>query len=175
MIRSYRGKSPKIHPTAFVSEAAYIVGDVEIGEYSSVWPGTVIRADVGKIVIGKHTNIQDNCVVHADHDARMGDNCTLGHSVTWHGRILGDNSLVGNGAVANDGVETGPFCIISAGSVVLEETKIPERSIVRGIPGKVAGPTEERHIQLIQGTARSYSNKAQLFKAEGLGDPSLPK
>ncbi|MBI4310274.1 MAG: gamma carbonic anhydrase family protein [Chloroflexi bacterium] len=168
MLRSLKGKTPKVHPTAFVSEAAYVVGDVEVGEFSSVWPGVVIRGDAGKITIGKHTNIQDNSVVHSDADARIGDNCTLGHSVTWHGRLLSDNCLVGNGAVANDGVEVGEFSIIAAGSVVLEEARIPARSIVRGIPGKPAGQVEERHVELIQGTAHHYSQRGQLYKSEGL-------
>ena len=82
MIRSFKGKTPKIHPTAFVSEAAYVLGDVEIGENSSIWPGTVIRGDSGKIIIGKNTNIQDNSVVHSDADSWIGDNSTMGHSVT---------------------------------------------------------------------------------------------
>ncbi|MBI4198284.1 MAG: gamma carbonic anhydrase family protein [Chloroflexi bacterium] len=174
MLRSLKGKTPTVHPTAFVSEAAYIVGDVEIGEYSSVWPGVVIRGDSGKITIGRHTNIQDNSVVHSDADARIGDGCTLGHSVTWHGRLLSGNCLVGNGAVVNDGVEVGEFSIIAAGSVVLEEARIPARSVVRGIPGKPAGQVEERHVQLIQSTAHHYSQRGQLYKGEGLEEKSPP-
>ena len=90
MIRSLGGKTPKIHPTAFISEAAYIVGDVEIGEGSSIWPGTVIRGDTGKITIGKFTNIQDNSVLHGDDDVIIGDNVTIGHRVMCHGRNIGN-------------------------------------------------------------------------------------
>ena len=79
MIRSYRGMTPKVHPTAWVSEFAYVVGDVEIGAYSSVWPGTVIRADTIKITWVRYVNIQDNCVLHADSDALYEDYVTLGH------------------------------------------------------------------------------------------------
>ncbi|MEE2701226.1 MAG: gamma carbonic anhydrase family protein [Chloroflexota bacterium] len=168
MIRTLEGKTPKIHPTAFVSEAAYVVGDVEVGEYSSIWPGVVIRGDSGKITIGANTNIQDNSVIHSDADARIGNGVTIGHSVTWHGRILSDNCLVGNGATANDGVEMGEFSIIAAGSVVLEESRIPARTIVRGIPGKPAGTIEERHEALIKRTGETYLRKGQRYKSAGL-------
>ena len=97
MIRSYRGMTPKVHPTAWVSEAAYVVGDVEIGAYSSVWPGTVIRADTIKITIGEHVNIQDNCVLHADSDATYEDYVTLGHGVISHAKHIKTHCLIGNG------------------------------------------------------------------------------
>lgn len=168
MIRALNGATPKVHPSAFVSEAAYVVGDVEIGAYSSVWPGTVIRGDSGKISIGKNTNIQDNSVIHADADARIGDNVTIGHSVTWHGRVLSDNCLVGNGATANDGVEVGEFSVIAAGSVVLEEMKIPPRTIVVGIPARPRGSISVRHEELIKEVAAHYVERCQTYKAEGL-------
>ena len=89
-----------------------------------ILPGVIIRGDSGKIKIGKRTNIQDNSVVHSDADSWIGDDSTIGHGVVWHGRILSNNCLVGNGAVVNDGVEVGELSIIAAGSVVLEETRI---------------------------------------------------
>ena len=95
MIRSFNGKTPRVDPTAFVSEAAYVVGDVEIGPYSSVWPGVVIRGDMGRITIGSHTNIQDNSVVHSDTDATLGDYVTLGHSVVCHAARVEDYALLG--------------------------------------------------------------------------------
>ena len=168
VIRSLNGKTPKVHPTAFVSEAAYVLGDVEIGENSSIWPGTIIRGDSGKITIGRNTNIQDNSVVHSDADSRIGDNSTIAHNVTWHGRILGDNCLVGNGATVNDGVEVGEFCIIAAGAVVLEETKIPTRTIVTGIPAKPRGSIQPRHETLIKETAEHYAERCKEYKDEGL-------
>ena len=96
MIRSFNGKTPRIDPTAFVSEAAYVVGDVEIGPHSSIWPGVVIRGDMGRITIGSHTNIQDNSVVHSDTDATLGNHVTLGHSVVCHAAVVEDYSLLGN-------------------------------------------------------------------------------
>ncbi len=104
MIRSYQGKTPKIHPTAWVSEAAYVVGDVEIGAYSSVWPGSVIRADTIKITLGDYVDIQDNCVLHADSDATYEDYVTLGHGVISHAKHIKTHCLIGNGATINDGV-----------------------------------------------------------------------
>ena len=168
MIRSLKGKTPKIHPTAFVSEAAYVIGDVEIGENSSIWPGTVIRADSGTITIGKNTNIQDNSVVHSDADSRIGNNVTMGHSVTWHGRSIADNCLVGNGATVNDGVEVGEFSIIAAGSVVLEEMKITARTIVVGIPARPRGPIQARHEEMIKEIAQHYVERCHQYKGEGL-------
>ena len=140
MIRSLNGKTPKVHPTAFVSEAAYVVGAVEIGENSGIWPGTVIRGDASRITIGKNTNIQDNCVIHADQDAR----------------IVADNCLLGNGCTVNDGAEIGEFSVVASGAVVLEDTKIPPGSLVGGIPATVKGRSADRHRELILSTARQY-------------------
>ena len=170
MIRSYRGKTPRIHPTAFVSEFAYVVGDVEIGEGSSVWPGTVIRGDVGPIRIGRFTNIQDNCVVHTDREAVIGDYVTLGHGVVCHAARIGDYTLIGNNATLNDPAEIGDHCIVAANSVVLEGAKVPPHSFVAGIPAEVKRPVTERHLQMTERTARHYAQKAQLFRQEGLGD-----
>lgn len=174
MIRSFQGKSPKIHPTAWVSEAAYVIGDVEIGEYSSVWPGTVIRGDTIKITLGAYVDIQDNCVVHADHDAYYGDYVTLGHGVTCHAGRIDTHCLIGNGATLNDGVVLGEYSIVASGAVVLENKEFPAKSFVAGVPATTRDrPTEERHHQMIRRTAEAYARKAQLFKAEGLGSSEV--
>lgn len=170
MIRSFQGKTPKIHPTAWVSEAAYVVGDVEIGENSSVWPGSVIRGDTIKITIGKYVDIQDNCVVHADDDAFYGDYVTLGHGVTCHARNIAHHCLLGNGATLNDGVVIGEYSIVASGAVILERKEFPANSFILGVPASAREePTNERHQAMIQRTAENYARKAQLFKAEGLG------
>ena len=171
MIRSFGGHSPKIHPTAFVSEAAYVVGNVEIGEGSSIWPGTIIRANVNKVTIGKHVDIQDNCVVHSDADATYGDYVTLGHHVICHADKVEENCLIGNGAVVNGGVKVGHHSIVAAGSVVLERVEIPPNSFVVGAPAEVRRETNERHHQMIAGIARGYKRNGQLFKEAGLQDP----
>ena len=170
MIRSYQGKAPKIHPTAWVSEAAYVIGDVEIGEYSSVWPGTVIRGDTIKITLGSNVNIQDNCVLHADSDAIYGDYVTLGHGVISHAKHIKSHCLIGNGATMNDGVILGEYSIVASGAVVLENKVFPDNSFVLGVPASAREePTNQRHHDMIQSTADNYARKAQLFKAEGLG------
>ena len=167
MIRSLGGKTPRIHPTAFISEAAYIVGDVEIGEGSSIWPGTVIRGDTGKITIGKFTNIQDNSVLHGDDDVIIGDNVTIGHRVMCHGRNIGNRVLIGNGAILNDGVLVGEESVIGSGSMILENMDIPEKSIVVGMPGRIRGSVKDKHVNMIDRIAAGYASKAQKYKAEG--------
>ena len=168
MIRSLEGKTPKVHPSAFISEAAYVVGDVEIGENSSVWPGAVIRADNGKVVVGSNTNIQDNSVIHSDSSATIGSGVTIGHNVLWHGRYLADNCLVGNGATVNEGVEVGELSIVGSGSVVLDGMKIPERTVVTGVPARPRSEIEERHEELIRTRAISYAKRAKVYKDNGL-------
>jgi len=161
VIRSFQGKTPKIHPTAWVSEAAYVIGDVEIGEYSSVWPGTTL---------GRYVDIQDNCVLHADNDASYGDYVSLGHGVICHAKQIGSNCLIGNGATLNDGVVLGEYSLVASGAVVLENREYPEKSFILGVPAVAREqPTDESHHQRIRQTAESYARKAQLFKAEGLG------
>ena len=167
MIRSLGGKTPSIHPTAFISDAAYIVGDVEIGEGSSIWPGTVIRGDTGKITIGKFTNIQDNSVLHGDDDVIIGDNVTIGHRVMCHGRNIGNRVLIGNGAILNDGVLVGEESVIGSGSMILENMDIPEKSIVVGMPGRIRGSVKDKHVNMIDRIAAGYASKAQKYKAEG--------
>ena len=125
MLRSLDGIAPRIHPTAFVSEAAYVIGDVEIGEGASVWPGTVIRGDMGRITIGKYTCVQDNSVVHCDTDAVIGDYVVIGHRVVCHAKNVGTRSLLGNGAVVNDGVWIGDECVVASGAVVLDDMQVP--------------------------------------------------
>ena len=167
MIRSLGGKTPSIHPTAYISEAAYIVGDVEIGEGSSIWPGTVIRGDTGKITIGKFTNVQDNSVLHGDDDVIIGDNVTIGHRVMCHGRNIGNRVLIGNGAILNDGVLVGEESVIGSGSMILENMDIPEKSIVVGMPGRIRGSVKDKHVNMIDRIAAGYASKAQKYKAEG--------
>ena len=170
MIRSFNGKSPQIHPTAFVSEAAYVVGDVEIGAYSSIWPGTIIRADHHKIVIGAYVDIQDNCVLHNDSEAHYGDYVSLGHHVICHAKTVATHCLIGNGAIVNGDAEIGKQSIVASGSVVLERVSIPPGSFVTGAPASVNRPTTERHQRMIRGVAERYSRNGQEFKQAGLGD-----
>ena len=167
MIRSLDGVNPRIHPTAFVSEFAYVIGDVEIGEGSGIWPGAVVRADTGKITIGRHTCVQDNSVVHGDADVVIGDNVVIGHRVLCHAKRVGDRVLIGNGATVNDGVEIGDDSLLASGTTVVDNMRIPARSLLVGVPGRVRGQVEERHIELIKYYGDAYIRKAERYKRQG--------
>jgi carbonic anhydrase/acetyltransferase-like protein (isoleucine patch superfamily) len=168
MIRDLNGKSPKIAASAFVSEAAYVVGDVEIGEYSNIWPGAVIRADFGKITIGQHTSLEDNCVVHAGTDLTIGNYVIIGHGAVVHCLRIGSNVLIGNNATVLDGAEIGDFCIIGAGSLVRTEAKIADRSLVVGMPARITGPLSSEQIAMLKEGSEIYSRLAQEYKRQGL-------
>jgi len=163
MIKNLGNLQPIINKDAYVNEVAYIVGEVEIGAFSSVWPGAVIRGDNGKIFIGKRTNIQDNSVVHSDYGSEIGDDVTIGHGVVIHSKKIGNNTLIGNGAVLNDNVTIGNNCLVAAGSVVIEGTDIPDNSIVRGIPGKAIGRILDRHLELIKGAGEFYVKRVKIY------------
>ena len=137
MIRAFNGKTPKIASSAFVSEWAYIVGDVEIGENSGVWPGAVIRGDFGPIKIGRNSQIEDNSVLHSATDLEIGDNVIIGHSVVVHCLKIGSNVLIGNHATVLDLVEIGDNCVIGANSLVSTGQKIPNNSFVVGTPAEI--------------------------------------
>ena len=146
MIRSFNGKTPKIAASAFVSEAAYIVGDVEIGEHTCIWPGAVVRGDLGKITIGDNVVIEDNCVVHAGAptlpptcNVSIGNNVVFGHGAISNGRKIGNNVLISIGAIILHDVEIGDGSIIAAGCVVKEKAVIPPKSFVVGVPGVKIG------------------------------------
>jgi carbonic anhydrase/acetyltransferase-like protein (isoleucine patch superfamily) len=168
VIRSFNGKTPRIHPTAFISEACYIVGDVEIGENSSVWPGAVIRADFGKITIGNNSVIQDTCVVHTDDYLDIGDNVLVTHGAVIHGHKVGNNVLMGINAVILESAEIGDYCLIGAGAVVRAESKIPNESLVIGVPGQVRPLSPENRKRLETPTA-GYVRNAQAHKQAGHG------
>lgn len=167
MIRSLEGKGPQVHHTAWVSEAAYVVGDVTIGEASSVWPSAVVRADEGRISIGRWSNIQDGAVVHADYDAEIGDCVTVGHGAVVHSAKIGSYSLIGNNATVLDEVELGEFCLVAAGAVILPGVKAPARSLLVGAPAEVRS-LDPKHMPLLESRGKRYAQKAQRYKRQGL-------
>ena len=168
VIRSLDGKTPKIHPSVFVSEAAYIVGDVEIGENSSIWPGAAIRGDFGRILIGKNCSIQDNCVLHTDDYLELGDNVLMTHGAVVHGGKVGSNVLIGINAVVLEEAHIGNYCLIGAGAVVLAEARVPDHSLVIGVPGRVMALTQQQEQRLQDPTA-SYVRNARRYIDAGLG------
>ena len=166
MLRSLKGKSPKIHPTAFVSEFAYLIGDIEIGPRVSVWPGVVLRSDRGKMTIGEGTNIQDGSICHADGNMDIGAFVTLGHAVVCHARSIGDHCLLGNNSTLNDQSSVGSWSIVAAGAVVIEGRAVPDDSVWAGVPGKVIGPMQQKHYEMVQLNADEYVTLGQDYKAE---------
>ena len=173
MVRTFGDKTPKIAPSAFVSEAAYVVGDVEIGENSSVWPGAVIRADFGKIRIGRNTAVEDNCVIHAgspagENDVLIGDRVVIGHGAIINCRKIGSEVLIGMNSTILHDAEIGDLCIIAAGCLVVQGMKIPDRSFVAGVPGKIKGEPSEQHLKWTKLNPEAYPNLARQYKEQGL-------
>ena len=175
MIRSFNGKTPKIAASAFVSEAAYVIGDVEIGENSSVWPGAVIRADMGKITIGKNTIIEDNCIIHSGTpsqppycDATIGDNVIIGHGAVSNGRKIGNNVMVSMKSTILHDAEIGDYSIIVAGCIVKEKMIIPERSFVVGVPARIKGKVSDEQLWWSENSPQIYVELAKKYKSEGL-------
>ncbi len=168
MIRSVNGKTPKIAESAFISEAAYVIGDVEIGENSGVFPGAVIRGDFAHIKIGKNTMVEDNCVIHTGMPIEIGDNVTIGHGVVVHGKKIGNNNLIGNNATILDDAVIGNFCMIGAGSLVSPGMEIPDESLVMGIPARIKGKITPIQMQRLTGGSQAYQELVKLYKKEGL-------
>lgn len=175
MIRSFNGKTPKIAESAFVSEAAYVIGDVEIGENSCVFPGAVIRGDLGKIKIGKNTVIEDNCVIHSGSptlppvsDVEIGDNVVIGHGAISNGRRIGNNVMVSIMSTILHDAEIGDYSIIAAGCVVKEKMIIPPRSFVVGVPAEIKGEISEEQYWWSQNSPTIYQELAQRYKEQGL-------
>jgi len=172
MIKSFNGKTPRIAASAFISEAAYIVGDVEIGENASVWPGAVIRGDSGRITIGRYSVVEDNCVIHSgippDEDTFIGDMVNIGHGAVIHCSRIGSNVLVGINAVVLHRAEIGNFCLIGAACLVSEGMKVPDNSFVVGVPGRIKGKVPSRQMPWLQENITGYSDFARKYREEGL-------
>jgi len=151
-IERYLGSTPQIHPSAFVAENATVLGDVRLGEESSVWYQCVLRADINRIVIGRGSNIQDGAVVHLadDFGVEVGEYVTVGHKAILHACTIGDEVLVGMNAVVLDGAEIGARSIIGAGALVTGGKKFPAGSLILGSPAKVVrtlSPEEQADIR----------------------------
>ena len=166
MIQPFKDIAPQIHSSAWITESAQIIGDVVIGEESSVWFNAVIRGDVNYIRIGKRTNIQDGCVLHVarrTHPLVIGDEVTIGHNVTLHACTIGNRCLIGMGAVLMDGAEVGENSIVAAGSVVTPGTKIPPGSLVLGSPARVKRPLTEMESRNIRESAAHYVGDIETY------------
>ena len=172
MIRSHKGIRPKLGERVYVDVSAQVIGEVELGDHSSVWMNAVVRGDVNWIKIGPYSNIQDNCVVHvckATHPTELADHVTVGHSVTLHGCRIGSYCLIGMGALILNGADVGAECIVAAGALVPEGMRIPPGSLVMGMPAKVRRPiTDEERTSL-----RRYAQNYLEYKETYLTDPGV--
>jgi len=158
----YGDSSPQIARSAWVAPGAYVIGDVHLGEESSVWYGAVLRGDTEPILIGARTNVQDGCVLHADpgYPAIVGEGCVVGHNAVVHGCEIGDNCLVGMGATILNGAKIGYCSIVAAGAVVPEGREFPPRSLIVGIPAKRASDVTGEQAADIKHGAREYVERA---------------
>ncbi len=170
MIRSFNGKKPMIPESAFVSEGAYVVGDVKIGERSTVWPGAVIRGDMNPVRVGSNTHVEDNVVIHGGlTPVTVGDNVIIGHCAMIHSKKVGNNILIGIGSSLLHNVEVGDHCIIAGGALVPDGMKVPRDSFVAGVPAKIKGEVSKKHSIWIDGPiAASYVELAAKYKKENL-------
>lgn len=154
-----RGMNPVIGEEVFVADNARVIGNVEIGDRSSIWYNVVVRGDVMPIRIGKETNVQDGSVIHGTYGkwgTTLHDRVTIGHLVMLHGCEVGRGTLVGMGSILMDGVKVGEHCLIGAGTLLVEGTEIPPRSLVVGRPGKVKRELTEEEIALLEKSADNY-------------------
>jgi carbonic anhydrase/acetyltransferase-like protein (isoleucine patch superfamily) len=160
MTRTYKGLTPTVAPSAYVDASAQVIGDVHLGEESSVWMNAVVRGDVNHIRIGARTNIQDGVVVHVmrdpSHPTILGDDITVGHGAIIHGCTIGNACLIGMGAILLNGVRVGEGSIVAAGTLLPEGAVVPPRSLVMGSPGKVRRPITNEEFAFILESAQNY-------------------
>jgi len=169
MIQSFDGHKPEIHENAFTHPMATIIGQVKIGAGSSVWPGVVMRADMGKIEVGEDSSIQDGTVVHLTEgfsETKVGDRVTIGHNVILHGCTVEDECLIGMGAILLDNAQIGEGSLVAAGSLVTVGTIIPPGSLVMGSPAKVIRPVNEKDQMMISGGWITYKRYAEQYQSE---------
>lgn len=169
---SYKNSSPKLAGGNFIADSATIIGDVELGEGANVWFQSVLRGDVNRIEVGKNTNIQDLCMLHITEgsDLKIGENTSVGHSVTLHGCKVGNSCLVGMGATLLDDCEIGDYSLVAAGSVVTPRTKFPPMSMIMGAPARRVRALTREEVEFISNHYKSYLGYSKEFM-----DPDIVK
>jgi len=174
MIHDLDGHSPVIHDDAFVHPDATVIGQAVIGARATIWPTTVLRADMGRIVIGEDTSVQDGTIVHLTEgwsETVVGARVTVGHRVILHGCLVGDDCLIGMGSILLDNVKVGSGSLVAAGSLVPVGMEIPPGSFVRGSPAVVVGPVKDHHKTMIEGGWRTYADYGQRYKKQLASTP----
>jgi carbonic anhydrase/acetyltransferase-like protein (isoleucine patch superfamily) len=169
MIRAYRGVVPKVSASAYIDRSAQVIGDVVIGERSSVWPNATLRGDVNSIRIGQESNIQDNSCLHCDPDPfrlQIGNRVTVGHHVVLHGCTVEDECLIGIGAIVLNGARIGQGSVIAAGALVPEGMEVPPGSLVMGVPGKVKRAVTDEERERFRLNTDNYVERARIYREE---------
>ncbi|WP_432357218.1 gamma carbonic anhydrase family protein [Sporosarcina sp. UB5] len=166
MLVRYKGDKPELHPTVFIAPGAKVIGNVQVGEESTIWFNTVLRGDEGPITIGKRCSIQDNSTIHLYEGAPVvvEDEVTVGHNVILHGCKVGKRSIIGMGSTILDHAEIGEECIIGANTLIPPGKKIPPRSLVVGSPGKVVRELNDKDFEIIQLSIDSYVQKGYDYR-----------
>ena len=168
-ILTYRGKTPRIDPSAYIAPSAIIIGDVVIGKESSVWFNTVIRGDVHYIRIGNKTNVQDLVMIHVTNGkwpTIIEDEVSIAHGALIHGCIIHSRCLIGIGAIILDGAEIGEGSIVAAGSVVREGFKAPPNSLIAGVPAEVKRTLTEKDVERIKWHSNNYVGYRKIYMEE---------
>ena len=168
MLHEYKGKWPKLGERVYIADGAQIVGDVEIGDHSSIWYNCVIRGDVDIVRIGRHTNIQDGSIGHVMRNQCplvLRDSVTVGHGVMLHGCTVESHCLIGMRAILLNDVVVGEYSIVGAGALITERTVIPPRSLVLGLPARVERPLTEEEVASIDQYARRYYEYKETYLA----------
>jgi carbonic anhydrase/acetyltransferase-like protein (isoleucine patch superfamily) len=169
MIRCYQGRLPQIPASCYVDPSAQVIGDVTLGERSSVWMNAVLRGDVNSIRVGANSNVQDCAVLHGQRNLYpvvVGDWVTIGHNATVHGCVVEDAVLIGMGAVLLNGCRIGEGSIIAAGAVVPEETQIPPKTLWAGVPAKLRRELSDKDRALILEYAQNYLDYTEIYLKE---------
>ena len=163
MKRTFREASPRIHPSAFVHDSAELIGRVIIRKNASIWPMVVLRGDIEPITIGEASNVQDGCLFHTSRGipVTLGRGVTVGHGAIIHGARVGDYCLIGMGAILLDGCVIGRECLIGAGALISEGMKVPPRSLVLGVPGRVKRALKKEELRSLRKRASDYVNYAR--------------
>ena len=158
--------APEIHEDTWVAPDANLIGKVVLEQGASVWFGCTIRADHEEIRVGAGSNVQENCVMHIDagFPLTVGANCTIGHKVMLHGCTIGENTLIGMGAIVLNGAKIGKNCLIGAGALITENKEIPDNSLVMGSPGKVVRQLDNSAAQRITFSAQYYQENMRRFR-----------
>lgn len=167
MIKPLQNLQPKIHETAYLTDDAIVVGDVEIGAEASVWYGSILRGDVNCIRIGARTNVQDGTIIHVSretHSTVLEDEVTVGHRATLHGCYIETGCLIGIGAIVLDGVRVGRHSLVAAGSLLTPNTQIPPRSLVMGSPAKVKRELSDEEVKDLEKFWRNYVELSRIYK-----------